>query len=203
MQRLAALTLLFLFTCAMATTAVPPDPAIFRLDPVNSDLSFEVRKMGFFSEKGHFDKVDAILETGANNDMEMHSFIDVASITLSNDDWRQRLLGEDWFNAEDYPQASFHCANVVLSGPQEGIAEGKLTIRGVTQPAIFAIHFENDVFAALREGETFGFTAKGNFNRSDFGMTQLPGIVGDTVSLDFTGRFERQQDGERITEFPE
>lgn len=183
------------------------DLAVFTLDPAESALTFEVRKLGFMSEKGRFGTVEAtIAATGTQLDhVRMSSVIDVTSIELSSEETRARLLSADWFNAEDYPEARFTCADVTLTGPSTARAHGQLTIRGITRPTTFTISFDSDITTALAEGETLGFAAAGSFSRSAFGMTRMSGLVGDEVQLDFVGRFERTaiaSDDIPATEFP-
>jgi len=193
MHRIAALAGLFIVTGAFASPALHPDATLFRLNQAESDLAFEVRKMGFMSEKGRFADVTATIysDSAGLETIRMETVIDVDSIVLSSEDKREWLLSEDWFNAAAYPQATFECANVTMTGTREAVAEGMMTIRGITQPATFSIIFDSDVMDSLREGEVLSFEATGSFSRSAFGMTKMSGLLGDTVELDFDGRFDR------------
>ena len=204
MQCIAALAGLFIVTGAFASPALHPDATLFRLNQAESDLDFELRKMGFMSEKGSFADVTATIysDTASLETIRMETVIDVESIVLSSEEKRQWLLGEDWFYAEAYPHATFECADVMMTGPRQAVAEGMMTIRGITQPATFDITFDSNVMESLRDGEALSFEATGSFSRSAFGMTKMPGLLGDTVELDFNGRFDRAQIVGGTTEIP-
>ncbi|GGD16741.1 YceI family protein [Aquisalinus flavus] len=198
MRRIAALAGLFIVTGAFASPVLnldglSPDATLFRLNQAESDLAFEVRKMGFMSEKGRFADVTATIysDSPSLETIRMATVIDVDSIVLSSEDKRQWLLGEDWFNAATYPEATFECADVTMTGPREAVAEGMMTIRGISQPATFAITFDSNVIDSLRDDEVLSFEATGSFSRSAFGMTKMSGLLGDIVELDFDGRFDR------------
>lgn len=198
MHRIAALAGLFIVTGAFASPALnlgalSPDATLFRLNQAESDLAFEVRKMGFMSERGHFADVTATIYSDSADleTIRMETVIDIDSIVLSSEDKRQWLLGEDWFDASAYPQATFECAEVTMTGPREAVAEGTMTIRGISRPTTFAITFDSDVMDSLRDGQVLSFEATGSFSRSAFGMTKMSGLLGDIIELDFDGRFDR------------
>lgn len=191
-MRQILLSAALLFTTA-AMAGPEADHTVFRLDPGASEVAFEVRKLGFMNERGKFSEFIAeIVADGENIEaVSIVSVINIASLEVDGEEMRRRLLGPDWFNVYDHPEAVFASEHIELTSPETGIATGTLTLRGVTRPATFNVRFEQPIETALADGETLGFTAEGSFSRSEFGMTKMSGLVGDEVAMDFTGRFVR------------
>lgn len=202
MRQILLSAALLIATAAM--TGPLADPAVFRLDPGASEVAFEVRKLGFMNERGRFSEfVAEIVADGDSLDsVSLVSVINLTSLQVDGEEMRQRLLGPDWFDVNDHPEAVFSSDSIELTSPETGIATGMLTLRGVSLPAVFEVYFEQPVMAAMADGDTLGFTAEGSFSRSAFGMTRMSGLVGDEVSMDFTGQFIRADEAKLITESP-
>ncbi|WP_026819582.1 YceI family protein [Arthrobacter castelli] len=161
------------------------------LDPTHSEVGFTVRHAGISKVRGHFDNVEAALEVADSLDQSRLSAVAKTDSFNSKDPNRDaHVKGEDFFDAQTYPEMKFVATDVSGSGETYRIS-GDLTIKGTTQPVTFDTEFNGvavDPFGATRAG----FSGSTVINRKDFGLTwnaalETGGVlVGEkvTISLD-------------------
>jgi len=105
--------------------------------------------------------------------------IDLGSITTNNEQRDAHLRSADFFDADANPKMTFQSTGLRKSG--DGfVATGDLTIRGITKPVELEVEvngFGPDPYGGTRAG----FTASGQINRSDFGVTWNAAIEGGGV----------------------
>jgi polyisoprenoid-binding protein YceI len=183
----------------------------YEVDPYHANLSFSVRHLGLsnyiarftrYSVSIEFDPQDLAASTVAVS-------IDPASVRtdFSGDyiathpdskfqSWDQDLAQSDKFFASgQYPEITFRSTGVEPLGGGQFRIIGDLTLRGQTHPVALeatlvgavASHPMNQNVGAL------GFSARGSFNRSNFGMDYLvqPPLLGDEVVMMFEGEFQQ------------
>jgi polyisoprenoid-binding protein YceI len=88
--------------------------------------------------------------------------VDLSTAKTGDNDRDSALLGADFFNVAKYPQAHFVTTAFHQQGSQV-IADGMLTLRGVTKPVSL-----NVVFKPQSSGATLDVT--GTVKRLDFGV---------------------------------
>lgn len=165
----------------MTTTlqALPADT--WSLDPVHSSAAFAV-KAGVATFRGHFGEFAAQLSDGT-----LTGSVDVASIQVSPQMFKDHLLTPDFFDAESHPQITFSSSDVGVDG-ERLVLRGELTIRGVTRE-LEATGELGGSFQALDGSEKIGLSLETVVNRHDFGVSwnaDLPSggkAVGDDVTL--------------------
>jgi polyisoprenoid-binding protein YceI len=102
-----------------------------------------------------------------------------------------RLTGESYLNSDKFPQAEFVTTSIRRTGPTTGEITGNLTLLGQTHPITVQAQLVG-IGANARGVSTIGFQATGKFKRSDFGLTILPGIIGDDIELLIDADFNHQ-----------
>ncbi|OUS95629.1 YceI family protein, partial [Rhodococcus sp. NCIMB 12038] len=113
--------------------------------------------------------------------------IQVASIDTKNADRDAHIKSADFFDAEQYPTATFTSTAVRTKG-DDYVVEGDFTLRGVTRPVELALEF-NGVNPGMGNGPVAGFEATTVLNRKDFGITiDMPlegggAVVGDKITI--------------------
>jgi len=65
--------------------------------------------------------------------------VDTASLDLGEADMNQEVAKKDWFNAPQYPKASFVSSAIKAAGPGKLAVKGKLTIKGKTADVSFPL----------------------------------------------------------------
>jgi polyisoprenoid-binding protein YceI len=200
MRRLATFTALALvayapFAAALdqnATAAIPK--GAYEIDKLHTSLLFRVNHIGFSKYTGRFTRVDAKLEFDPARlaASRVSVTIDPRSIQADNvpSDFLEMLTSKDWLNATEFPAMTFRSTNVEVTGKDTFRLHGDLTLHGVTKPVVLDASF-NGGYAShpMEPNARIGFSARGSFKRSDFGVTigiPAPGTtmgVGDEVQV--------------------
>ena len=79
--------------------------------------------------------------------------IDTASFDLGAPEYEAELRGKEWFDAHDYPKASFVSSGVTAVGENRFEARGKLTLKGKTQEIKVPFTLRSESGARVFEGE--------------------------------------------------
>lgn len=106
----------------------------------------------------------------------------------------------EFLKADKYPQITFASTRVVPTGARTARVAGNLTLHGVTRPVVLEATFNGGYKAGGMDpmGARVGFSARGTFRRSDFGITYglpAPGTtmgVGDEVEVIIESEFTRK-----------
>lgn len=106
------------------------------------------------------------------------------------------LDGPDWFDAANFPTASFKSTSIEKTGETTGKITGDLTVRGITKPVTLDVTFNGGRPHPLRgSAYAIGFNATGSVKRSDFNMTKLVSLgVGDEVKILIHAEFIRDSE---------
>lgn len=160
----------------------------WELDPAHTEIGFSVRHMMVSKVRGRFEKFSGKIVTAPNPlDSYAEAEIDLASISTGNDQRDAHLRSSDFFAADVDPKMTYHSTAVRVDG-QDLLVDGELTIRGITRPITLTVEvggFGPDPYGGTR----LGFSAAGELNRHDFGVSwnaALEGggtVVGDKVTI--------------------
>ena len=165
---------LFVSVGAAQDAAPPARPAIWNVDRSHSEVGFVVRHF-FTPVRGKFDSVDVTLQfdpadpTTASVEVR----IAVASVNTGRDRRDNDLRSPNFFDAPTYPALTFKSSAVRVTGPDEYVAVGTLTIKDVSKEIELPIHFLGRQEMPTRDGgtrEVAGFEAGLTINRGDFGV---------------------------------
>ena len=97
--------------------------------------------------------------------------VDVASLVMSGDALRDRILGPDFLDAAQFPALAYDGACGA-----DGL-DGRLALHGVTRPFALALDWTPDTVVAV-----------GRLRRADWGMTAMPILGGSTVRIEVSVR---------------
>jgi polyisoprenoid-binding protein YceI len=140
------------------------------IDPVHSEVGFAARHMMVSKVRGRFRTFSGQIVTGASPlDSSVTAEIDLSSIDTGNEQRDAHIRSADFFEVETYPTMTYRSTGVRQHG--DGfILDGKLTLKGVTKDVPLTLElngFGPDPYGGTRAG----FTATGELNRSDFGVS--------------------------------
>ncbi|MCC8407464.1 YceI family protein [Mucilaginibacter sp. UR6-1] len=177
----------------MATT-------IWTLDPTHSEVQFKVKHLVISTVTGSFKNFEGTLTTEgddiANGTVEFS--LDVNSIDTNQEQRDGHLKGADFFDAEQYPKITFKSTSLTAKGDDEYVAEGDLTVKGITKPVTLNVEFggsADDFYGNTKAG----FEVTGKINRKEFGLT-WDGVteagsivVGEDIKLIANVQFAKQK----------
>jgi polyisoprenoid-binding protein YceI len=169
-----------------AALAVPAVAATstWQIDPNHANAQFVVRHLLISNVQGEFTKVTGtvVIDDQDISKSSVDATIDVNSIdtrvTMRDND----LKSERFFNAAQFPTMTFQSTKITKTGDGSAKMTGKLTIRGVTKEVTFDVTGLSAPVQAMG-GTRRGVAASTHINRQDFGVSALPGAVGDDIAI--------------------
>jgi polyisoprenoid-binding protein YceI len=172
----------------------------YTLDKHHATLVMRLSHLGFSHYRAAFAEFDAKLHFNQNNAAAstLEATIDPKSLTVPAppEGFLADLTGPNWLNVASYPTITFKSTKVETTGPDTGKITGDLTLHGVTKPVVLDVTY-NGGYAGhpMDPHARIGFSAKGTFKRSDFGIAfgvPAPGTtmgVGDDVEVTIEAEF--------------
>ena len=155
----------------MTTTAIAGDRTTWTIDPSHSTIEFVAKHMMITTVKGRFAEFEGTIVGDEQNlaDSTVEVTMQAASLDTRSEQRDAHLRSPDFLDVETYPTVTFRSTRI-QGTKDEFQLTGDLTIRGVTRPITLDVTFEGegkDPWGGTRAS----FSAKGKFDRRDFGLT--------------------------------
>jgi polyisoprenoid-binding protein YceI len=160
----------------------------FAIDNSHTSVIFGVSHLGYSITYGRFNNVSGKFTLDAKGP-EASTFqvaIDVASIDTNDAKRDEHLKGPDFFNAGEFPVITFKSTKVAPKKTETGITlevTGDLTMHGVAKPVTLELQKLGEGPGPGGNGFHTGFSGQAKLKRSDFGMTNMVGPIGDEVAI--------------------
>lgn len=177
-----------------STELVALKPGTYTIDPAHTTVLFKVDHFGLSKYIGRFNSVDASLEFDPDNieDTRLQAIVNTNSIDVGDTEFAETLIGADWFNSAQHPQAVLTAESVKFAEGGEVVFNGTLTLLGISQPVDISVQFNGGADNRLSGYYTIGFSASAVIRRSEFGMEKHLGLVGDEVELEIHAEFQKR-----------
>lgn len=155
----------------MSTTeqAVQIETGTYGVDPVHSQVGFEVKHLGISTFRGSFGGFSGTIWVGDEGIEKVDGSIEIASVQVPEDQLIGHLLGEDFFDAENFPQGTFVSTGVEKDGEGYRVT-GDLTLRGVTEQVELDVEVEG-AGIGMDGSPVLSLKADGTINRTDYGIS--------------------------------
>ncbi len=170
---------------AMAASAVA-QAGTWQIDPNHTAAQFSVRHLGVSTVRGAFTKVTGTVKHDPADPTK--DSIDV-TIDANSVDTRVEMRDNDlrsarFFDVQKYPTMTFHSKSVKVSGAGKLQITADLTIHGVTKEVVLDVDGPTEAIKdPMGKGQRMGASATTKVNRQDFGVSALPGVVGDEITI--------------------
>jgi polyisoprenoid-binding protein YceI len=171
----------------------------WQFDPFHTQVEFAAKHLGMMTVRGHFAEISA---TGnIYPDKPEASSVEVtmqtASIRTHNENRDNDLRSSNFLEVDKYPTITFKSTKIEPAGQDRYTMTGDLTIKGNTRPVTLNLVRYGE-FNDPMMGHRIAYSAEGQVNRKDFGMTfnmMLDGrwIVSDEVQIMIEGEFVEQK----------
>lgn len=92
------------------------------------------------------------------------------------------LKTPDFFDAAQFPTATFKSTKVDVTGAKTAKVTGDLTLHGVTKPVTLDVTLNK----ITDDKKKAGFNAKGTIKRSEFGISRFVPAVSDEIDLEIS-----------------
>lgn len=168
---------------ASSPTSSPSAAGASGLDPVHSSVHFRVKNRGIAYVYGRFDSVSGSMtfDSAAPGASSLSLEVNVESVNTNAPKRDQHLRSGDFFNAAQFPKATFVSKSFKPAGENRFEVSGDFTVHGLTRP--LTVTLEHTGSAKVGTKMHHGFHAEFEIKRSDFGITYLPQGIEDTVRL--------------------
>lgn len=178
---------LLTFVCLPGLQAAPET---YKIDPVHSSVGFKVRHLGVSWVHGSFKDFEGqvVFDPEKPENSSVNLTVKAASVDTGNEKRDAHLRKPEFFGADKNPTLSFKSTKVEKAGPNLYRVTGDFTLIGVTKS--LTVDFTGTDEVKGMQGETRrGGETEFVLKRSDFGMKEMIGPIGDEVrvSLAFSG----------------
>jgi polyisoprenoid-binding protein YceI len=161
----------------------------WQIDPYHLQVEFAVKHFGMMTIRGHFSDVAATGQIDPDHPTasSVEVTIKTGSIKTSNEARDADLRSSNFLEVDKYPTITFTSTRIEPAGKDDYTMTGDLTIKGITRPVTLKVHRFGEVNDA-NMGHRIAYSAEGEINRKDFGLTMnmlVDGrwVVGDEVKI--------------------
>jgi polyisoprenoid-binding protein YceI len=173
----------------------------WQFDPFHTQVEFAVKHLGMMTVRGHFAEVSATGTIYPDNPdaSSVDVTMETASIRTHNETRDNDLRSSNFLQVDQYPTVTFKSTKIETTGKDRLSMTGDLTIKGNTRPVTFSV-LKYGEFNDPMMGHRIAYSAEGQINRKDFGLTAnmiLDGkmVVGEKVQIFIEGEFVEQKQG--------
>ncbi len=183
MRKLLLVTALFAFT-GVAFAA----PVSYKIDPNHTNVLASWTHFGFSRPTVNFGQADGTIVYDAENvgASSVQVTLPLKGLSALAEDFYDHLTSADWFDAAQYPDATFKSTAVEAAGEGKLKVTGDLTVKGITKPVVLDVTLNNAAEHPMGKRAAIGFDATATVKRSDFGLGKYAPNVSDEVALRIT-----------------
>lgn len=162
----------------------PPAGGTFKVDPVHSTVIFKCKHVNTSWAFGRFDDVAGsfTLDEAKPENSSVEIAIQTKSVNTNAAKRDDHLRSGDFLDVKQFPTATFKSKSVARKGEHTYAVTGDLMLHGVTKSVTIDMEHigTNDV---PQMGKVAGFFGTLTISRADYGMSFMPGMLGDDVAL--------------------
>jgi polyisoprenoid-binding protein YceI len=173
----------------MSATITLPTTGTWVIDPSHSSIEFVARHLVVTKVRGRFASFSGTVTVGdpvAGSTVKVT--MDAASITTNDEQRDGHLRSADFLDVENFPSVTFRGSAPREVGG-EWVLPGELTIRDVTRPVELTVEPLGVVTDPWGNAKA-GFTASGEIDREEFGITWNQALEAGGVLVGKTVRIE-------------
>lgn len=159
------------------------------------EIAFRVHHLGLFSSDGTFRRFtgELTIDQAHPERTRISVVIDTRSVAMTWTEAMQMLRSAAYFDVAEFPDARFVSTRVSGDAVSGYEIDGRLTLRGVTQPLVLHAALVGRHKVADTGVEIAQFVVTGTLHRSVFGMTADPTFVSDRVDLRIDARVRLEE----------
>ena len=156
----------------------------YTLDTNHTNIVWYINHFGFSNPSGKFTKVEGTLVLDESNpsNSKVNVTLSPANIESGIDKLDEHLKGKDFFDVDQFPEATFVSTSVDVTGKDTAKVTGTLTLHGVSKPIVLDVKL-NKIGTNMMNKKTAGFSATTTIKRSDFGISAYLPALGDDVKV--------------------
>lgn len=160
----------------------------YQLDPGHTSVVASWSHFGYSHPVATFDGVTGTLVFTKDQpeDASVKVSIPIKTIDSGVPALNKEFKDEAYFDVRHYPDATFISDKVVETGDKTYDVQGKLTIKGHTEPVTLKVSLNGQGKHPMEKVPAIGFDATTTIQRSKFGIDQYVPHVSDDVKIRIT-----------------
>ncbi|MES2217808.1 MAG: YceI family protein [Pseudomonadota bacterium] len=171
-------------TMLMISMPAQAAPVTYQLDPNHTSVLWHISHFGFSNPSGKWQADGTlILDEQKPQDSKVNVTIKIASVDTGIPKLDEHLKSKAFFDADQFPTATFVSDKVKLTGKDTAQVTGMLTMHGVTKPVTLNVKLNKIGTNPITEKKAAGFSAETTIDRSDFGIETLSPALGNKVKV--------------------
>jgi polyisoprenoid-binding protein YceI len=178
-------SLLALALLIVSSTAHASEQRRYRIDSVHTRVVFFVDHAGFSRAVGQVLRPRGWLWWNESNPAAARVDVrmDASAIDFGDSAWNKAMQGKRYFHMQAFPSIRFRSLSVLQLDEKTGELTGELELLGVKRPVRLQYTLNKQGSHPMIPRATIGFSARGELQRSDFGMNYAANMIGDRVEL--------------------
>ncbi|WP_138935068.1 YceI family protein [Roseovarius arcticus] len=181
-------TALIAAAVTMAATGAVAAPEAYTLDSSHSQVMFTYEHLGYSTTHNMLAGWEGEIMFDADDPAA--SSVDV-SIPLASfyTGWEKRfehLMGPDFFDAKDGDMINFKSTAIEVTGDDEAIITGDLTMNGITKSVQLEAELNQHGQHPMAGKDWLGFDAETTIKRSDFGVGAFAPNISDELDVEIS-----------------
>jgi polyisoprenoid-binding protein YceI len=170
---------------AVAAGSVHAAAEAYRIDPVHSQVVFNVDHNGFSRSFGRLHITDGTVRFDRDDwsKSSVDATIDLASISMGDAKWDEAVRGTPFLDSARAGTARFVSTAVEKRSDDQGVLRGQLTLRGITVPVDIPFHVNRVGTTIYGLHTVAGFSGTATLDRTAFGMTSNANSIGKDVAV--------------------
>lgn len=163
-------------------------PVTYTIDPTHTDVIAQWNHLGFSNPIAHFGQVEGTITYDPDNvaASSVEVVLPLAGLSSHVPAFDDHLRSADFFDAANFPQATFRSTKVEAAGEGKLKITGDLTIKGITRPVVLDATINKVGTHPMTSQPAAGFDAVATLKRTDFDLGMNVPHVSDEVQLRIT-----------------
>jgi polyisoprenoid-binding protein YceI len=162
------------------------EPQTWQIDPNHTAAQFSVKHLGISTVRGVFERTSGTVafDPADPTKTSIAATIDANTVNTGVQMHDNDLRRPHFLEVEKYPTITFKSTRAEAAGAGKLKVTGDLTIHGVTKQVVLDVDASSQPISdPMGKGLRMGANASTKINRNDFGITTMPGVVGDEIQI--------------------
>ena len=157
----------------------------YTVDPRHTFPGFEISHLGFSIQRGRFNETSGTVMFDKQAGKGLIDIkIKTASISTGLADLEKHLCGEDFLDAERYPNITYKSDNLTFKDGVLTAVDGQLTLHGVTKPVHLTVDYFHCGLNMISMKSVCGANATATIKRSDFDVDKYAPALANDVHIE-------------------
>ena len=173
---------------SFAVFGASADEVAYAIDPTHTVVLATWNHFGYSNPSANFGDVSGtiVYDAEAPENSSVEVVLPMSGIDSFVPKLDEHLKSADFFDAEQFPQATFKSTSVRATGEGRLEVTGNLDLHGVTRPVVLDVTLNKAAPHPMGNAPTIGFDASTTIKRSEFGIDKYVPMVSDEIALRIT-----------------